>query len=137
APGGGAARRYWLLYRTTDSTGPALEATTDLLICPRCNAIEEVIVEDRPEKVAPHVQVEVRWQGVSALFPVRFLNKAELPLLLLGRKPSEGELIDYFLFGREPAETEDELIGRDKGAGAGADDPLDTRRILAYFMRRF
>jgi hypothetical protein len=130
-------RRYWLLYRAADRGGPEPEATADLRTCPRCDASEAVVAASRPEKVAPHVQVEVRWQGASALFPVRFLNKAELPLLLLGRKPSEGELIDYFLFGREPAETEDELAGRDKGAGRGADDPLDMRRILAYFMRRF
>jgi hypothetical protein len=136
-PAAGDDRRYWLLYRAADRAGPEPEAMADLRTCPRCDASEVVVAADRPEKVAPNVQVEVRWQGVSPLFPVRFLNKTELPLLLLGRKPSEGELIDYFLFGREPAETEDELAGRDKGAGRGADDPLDTRRILAYFMRRF
>jgi hypothetical protein len=136
-PAAGDDHHYWLLYRAADSTGPELEVTADLLTCPRCDASEAVVLADPPEKITPHVQVEVRWQGVVGLFPVRFLNKAELPLLLLGRKPSEGELIDYFLFGREPAETEDEFVGRDKGTGRGADDPLDTRRILAYFMRRF
>jgi hypothetical protein len=129
-------RCYWVLYRAADNSLSELVATADLRTCPRCDA-SEVVLAEGPAKIAPHVQVEVRWQGASALFPVRFVNKAELPLLLLGRKPSEGELIDYFLFGKEPPDSDDSLHGKNKEHGGGADDPLDTRHILAYFMRRF
>jgi hypothetical protein len=136
-PAAGDDRRYWLLYRATDHSTPRADETVDLLHCPRCDPSETLSPGDRQEKVVPHVQVEVRWQGLSVPFPVRFENKTELPLLLLGRKPSEGELIDYFLFGREAAETDEDYTWRTNGAERGSDDPLDTRRILAYFMRRF
>jgi hypothetical protein len=83
------------------------------------------------------VFVEVRWEGHSAAFPVRFDDKTRLPLLLVGRKPTEGELIEYFLFGTEPEES-------GKGGGlpgepeaAATDAPIDTSRILTYFIRRF
>jgi hypothetical protein len=84
------------------------------------------------------VFVEARWGSHSATFPVRFDDKARLPLLLVGRKPTEGELIDYFLFGKEPDVWEDGSgpPGED-GPGSTPDAPVDTRRILAYFIRRF
>jgi hypothetical protein len=134
--GAGQDRRYWVLYRAADPAQPGVDVKVDLTFCPRCDASGVVVAEERPARPVPHVQVEVRWQGLSVAFPVRFLNKAELPLLLLGRKPSEGELIDYFLFGREPAEGE-EAAEQAEASRGGADDPLDTRHILAYFMRRF
>ena len=129
--------RYWLLYRATDHSTQGSEYTVDLARCPRCDGSENVIAGETSEKPVPHVQVEVRWQGHKAPFPVRFEDKAALPPLLLGRKPSEGELIDYFLFGREPEEAGEENGASNERVGGGVDDPLDTRRILAYFMRRF
>lgn len=58
--------------------------------------------------------------------------------MLVGRRPTEGELIDYFLFGKEP----DEWDGGSGLPGEEAqkpvtDAPIDARRILAYFVRRF
>jgi len=92
--------------------------------------------EEQP--IIPHVFVEVRWEGNKATFPIRFDDKATLPLLLLGRRPTEGELIEYFLFGREPDEWDDNSVmpGQDSKAGS-PDAPIDTRRILAYFVRQF
>jgi hypothetical protein len=84
------------------------------------------------------VFVEVRWEGHSATFPVRFDDKTRLPLLLVGRKPTEGELIEYFLFGKEPDEWEQGSgLRGDDSKGPVTDAPIDTRRILAYFIRRF
>ena len=90
------------------------------------------------QQILPHVFVEVRWEGHSATFPVRFDDKTRLPLLLVGRKPTEGELIEYFLFGKEPDEWDDGggLPGEDSN-GPATDAPIDTGRILAYFIRRF
>jgi hypothetical protein len=86
----------------------------------------------------PHVFVEVRWEGHSANFPVRFDDKTRLPLLLVGRKPTEGELIDYFLFGKEPEDWEGGSgLPGENSKGSATDAPIDTRRILAYFIRRF
>ena len=86
----------------------------------------------------PHVYVEARWQGHSATFPVRFDDKARLPLLLVGRKPTEGELIEYFLFGTEPEDWDDGSgLPGDGTKGPKPDAPIDTSRILAYFIRRF
>src|SRR5580698_6787643 len=90
------------------------------------------------QQVLPHVFVEVRWEGHSATFPVRFDDKTRLPLVLVGRKATEGELIEYFLFGREPEgwEAGNGLPGEDS-KGPETDAPIDTSRILAYFIRRF
>lgn len=131
---------YWLLYRA-DATGaaPGQPVEADLTICPRCDkSLNSVAADLSGQAVQPHVFVEVRWSGHSALFPVRFDDKARLPLLLVGRKPTEGELIDYFLFGKEP-EAWDDGSGspREDGSDPAPDAPLDTRRILAYFIRRF
>jgi hypothetical protein len=131
---------YWVLYRAD-----AAEATTDqpviadLAACPRCDDSLQTLAADPPaQPILPHVSVVARWGNHSATFPVRFDDKARLPLLLVGRKPTEGELIDYFLFGREPDEWGDDsgLPGED-GDTATPDAPIDTRRILAYFIRRF
>ena len=83
--------------------------------------------------------VEVRWDGHAALFPVRFDDKAALPRTVGLRRYTERELLDYFLYGRDPS-----LSGGDGGEGGSADErggtneePVDTRRILSYFIRRF
>jgi hypothetical protein len=131
---------YWLLYRA-DGHGEASDqtVTVDLANCPRCDdRLEPLAPEPAAQPVLPHVFVEVRWASHSATFPVRFDDKAQLPLLLVGRRLTEGELIDYFLFGREP----DELGDGEDSSGEGSDGPtkdapIDTRKILAYFIRRF
>lgn len=80
--------------------------------------------------------VEVRWGGNAALFPVRFDDKTALPRVIGMRRYTERELLDYFLHGREPS-------GGDGGGGDGTEgtganeQPIDTRRILSYFIRRF
>ncbi len=81
--------------------------------------------------------VEVRWRGNNSLYPVRFDNKTILPQVTGIRRLSEGDLIDYFRYGREP--------GPDGGGGDDIetgqlppdDEPIDTRQILSYFIRRF
>ncbi len=131
---------YWVLYRADASGAPSDQPVeADLADCPRCDeGLRPLAAETPGQPILPHVFVEVRWGGHSATFPVRFDDKALLPLLLVGRKPTEGELIDYFLFGKEPDEWNDgsDLPGED-AAGDTPDVPIDTRRILAYFIRRF
>ena len=135
--GGGG---YWLLYRADDHSQPTSQTVTvDLLLCERRDELLQPLAADPPvASILPHVVVEARWEGHSATFPVRFDDKAQLPLLLVGRKPTEGELIEYFLFGREPDEWDDGsgLPGKES-VGPATDAPIDTRRILAYFIRRF
>ena len=131
---------YWLLYRAADHGQPSHQpVTVDLSICPRCDDQMQSLATDPPDRsILPHVYVEARWEGHSAMFPVRFDDKALLPLLLVGRKPTEGELIEYFLFGTEPDEWDEGngLPGKER-LGPATDAPIDTRRILAYFIRRF
>ena len=131
---------YWVLYQA-DVTGAAPDRPVgvDLAACPQCDEGLSPLAPDPPgQPVLPHVFVEVRWSNHSATFPVRFDDKARLPLLLVGRKPTEGELIDYFLFGTEPDEWGDgNGPPGDTAAGAAPDAPVDTRRILAYLIRRF
>jgi len=131
---------YWLLYQAGNTgAGPDHPVEVDLVGCPRCDDnLHPLPVEPPGQPILPHVFVVARWGGHSATFPVRFDDKARLPLVLVGRKPTEGELIDYFLFGKEPDEWEEG--GGPPGAeaeGATPDAPIDTRRILAYFIRRF
>ncbi len=71
------------------------------------------------------------------MFPIRVDDKATLPLLLVGRKPTEGELIEYFLFGREPGDNDGDGVEGNGLPSSKPDGPIDTRRILAYFIRRF
>jgi len=118
---------------------PAATVAVDLSVCQRCDErLEPLIADPSGQHIQPHVFVEVLWEGHSATFPVRFDDKARLPLLLVGRRPTEGELIEYFLFGKEPDEWEEGsgLAGEDS-EGPAADAPIDTTRILAYFIRRF
>jgi hypothetical protein len=131
---------YWLLYRA-DENSPTSEqnVSVDVVQCQKCDErLQPLPPAPSGQQLMPHVFVEVRWEGHSATFPVRFDDKTRLPLLLVGRKPTEGELIEYFLFGKEPEDWEGEngLHGENsKGPATGA--PIDTRRILAYFIRRF
>jgi hypothetical protein len=131
---------YWLLYRAGAQSQPsAQDVSVGLAVCQRCDErLEPLLADLSGQQILPHVSVEVRWHGHSATFPVRFDDKTSLPLLLVGRKPTEGELIEYFLFGREPEEWEEGggLPGKDSH-GPASDAPIDTRRILAYFIRRF
>jgi hypothetical protein len=132
---------FWLLYRAdTHGQCSGQIVVVDLASCQQCDErLEPLAGEPTGRPILPHVFVEVRWEGHSATFPVRFDDRARLPLLLIGRKPSEGELIDYYLFGREPDEGDDGsgLPGDDMDGGPNTEAPIDTRRILAYFMRRF
>jgi hypothetical protein len=131
---------YWLLFRADGQSQPSAQAVSvDLAVCQRCDdRLEPLLADQSSQQILPHVFVEVRWEDHSATFPVRFDDKTSLPLLLVGRKLTEGELIEYFLFGREPDEWEEGsgLPGGDSN-GMATDAPIDTRRILAYFIRRF
>ncbi len=130
---------YWLLLRGNHPQEAENSLIVSLESCPHCNAnLEPVQPGTAGERatIVPHVEVEARWAGNVACFPVRFDDKTALPPVLLGRRPTEAELIDYFLLGREP--------GGDGTAGDASevdapngDDPVDTRRILTYFIRRF
>jgi hypothetical protein len=131
---------YWVLYRAdAAAAGPGQPVEADLAACPRCDDDLRPLTASPPgQPVLPHVVVEARWGNHVATFPVRFDDKAQLPLLLVGRRPTEGELIDYFLFGKEPDEWDDVSgLPGEEDAWATTDTPVDTRRILAYFIRRF
>lgn len=131
---------YWLLFQADplNESRPDTIAI-DLKTCQKCDdQLQPRPTDSSGQQIQPHVFVEARWQGHSATFPVRFDDKAQLPLLLVGRKPTEGELIEYFLFGTEPDEWDDD--GGVPGDGTKvpkADAPIDTSGILAYFIRRF
>jgi len=139
-PAKAAASAYWLLYRS-EVDGPIQNntVTVDLSGCLRCDENLNFLAEDGTfQHVQPHVYIEVRSQGHLANFPVRFDDKTQLPLLLIGRKPTESELIDYFLFGKQPSDQPDGVgpaNGEDQDRSK--DVPIDTRRILAYFIRHF
>jgi hypothetical protein len=134
-----SADRYWVLHRQTSQSGAVQEIIQDLSTCQKCDkSLVDLPAEEEIGLVVPHVFVEVRWGGKHATFPVRFDNKARLPLLLVGRKPTEGELIEYFLFGREPGDNDGDF-GDPGNAGPRwkPDGPIETRRILSYFIRHF
>ncbi len=130
-------RNYRLLYSFRDDSAAGEEVVVDLADCPRCDFnLGELPTEN--DTIIPHLFIEVRWDGKHAIFPVRFDEKATLPLQLVGRKPTEGELIDYFLLGREPSDADGGGNKTSDGESKGAkDDVIDTRRILAYFIRKF
>jgi|GEM_PF-1267148 len=131
---------YWLLYRIeVDDTIPNETVTVDLTSCPRCDEhLVHLPDEVSGQQVQPHVYVEVRSQGCRVNFPVRFDDKTQLPLLLAGRKPTESEILDHYLCGKEPGDSDDGSgASNDSDFGKRADAPVDTRRILAYFIRQF
>jgi len=131
---------YWLLYRADAQSQPSdPDLSIDLTVCQKCDErLETLLADPDGRQILPHVFVEVRWEGHSAAFPVRFDDKTQLPLLLVGRKPTEGELIEYFLSGKEPEEWEEGSAGGPEPRKPWPTDaPIDTRRILPYFIRRF
>jgi hypothetical protein len=138
-PTSGTGDIYRVLWPTDGVTDDTNKVRRDLRACPLCDAALGLVIDSNNEiPCVPHVFVEVRWQGNKATFPVRFDDKATLPLLLIGRKATEGELIEYFLYGREPDELANGDVVQDaNGVGSVVDAPIDTRRILAYFMRMF
>lgn len=131
---------YWFLFEADPLKESPPDATTlDLKICQKCDDQLKPLPTDLScQQNQPHVFIEARWQGHSATFPVRFDDKAQLPLLLVGRKPTEGELIEYFLFGTEPEDGDNGNVSTGDGTkGPKPDATIDTSRILAYFIRRF
>jgi hypothetical protein len=136
----GDAGCYWLLYRAdAQSQLSAQAASVDLAGCQRCDdRLAPLPTDPSDQQLWPKVYVIVRWEGHSAEFPVRFDDKNQLPPSLFGRKPTEAELIDYFLFGKEPDEGENGSGLPEQDCNEPTTDaPIDTRRILAYFIRRF
>ncbi|HBJ36695.1 MAG TPA: hypothetical protein DDZ51_18450, partial [Planctomycetaceae bacterium] len=131
---------YWFLFQADPlNESPPDTITLDLKSCQKCDDRLQILSTDPSgQQIQPHVFVEVRWQGHSATFPVRFDDKAQLPLLLVGRKPTEGELIEYFLFGTEPDDGDEGTgLPGDGTKRPKPDAPIDTSRILAYFIRHF
>lgn len=131
---------YWILYRKNGQDQTESDTVKiDLASSARCDQqMEPLIADCESQPIQPHVFVEARWEGHVANFPVRFDDKTKLPLLLIGRKATEGELIEYFLFGTVPDEWEDGIKLRGTRSNAATTDaPIDTRPILAYFIRRF
>lgn len=131
---------YWLLYRReADVSIPDELVTIDLTSCPRCDEhLVHLPDEVSGQHVQPHVYVEVRSQGCRVNFPVRFDDKTQLPLLLAGRKPTESEILEHYLSGKPPGDTDDGSGAlHDSDDDKKTDAPVDTRRILAYFIRQF
>jgi hypothetical protein len=133
-------RGFWLLYQSDARNASSSDVVSvDLGRCKICDDQLKLLPAGPPgQQALPDVAVEVRWEGHTANFPVRFDDKTRLPFLLVGRKPTEGELIEYFLSGKEPDDWQEGsgLPGRQL-EGPTADTPIDTRRILAYFIRQF
>jgi hypothetical protein len=135
-----AVDAYWLLYQANPQTdGVPDPVTVDIQLSDTCDDhLAPRSGNSESQSVQPHVFVLARWQGHSATFPVRFDDKTKLPLLLMGRWPTEGELIEYFLFGTEPRGWEDENVLQGiETQRTQTDAPIDTHRILAYFIRQF
>jgi hypothetical protein len=134
----GTIERFWLLFQSQAGEYLPETVVTDLRRCPWCDVEGNIIQRDDSVRIVPHIQVEVMWGEHRASFPTRFDAKSDLPIILLGRKPSEGELIDYFLLGKEPS---DEFPSEGDPAANMTDSAtetvVDTRRILSYFIRRF
>jgi len=131
--------RYFLLVRTKPADIPPRTVELFFNDCAYVNeALEAVVAGNSPPSIENICSwVEVRWQGECAYFPVRFEEKTTLPRVRGARKATERELLEYFLFGREP------WIG-DRGDGPagpstadGPEDPVDTRSILSYLIRTF
>ena len=130
--------RSWLLYRRTpeEGAGPLVDIALD-----SCSAVDQTLtpVPTEPfELRAMSPWIDVKWGGEVAPFPVRFDDKEALPPAPGFRRLSEGELIDYFMYGREPWESDDGQGGTGTNKTPPDGGPgVDTRRILSYFIRRF
>jgi hypothetical protein len=129
---------FWLLYQSDAPNTSSFDlVSVDLAQCKACDdQLKPLSADAFRQQALPDVLVELRWQGHTANFPVRFDDKTRLPFLLVGRKPTEGELIEYFLCGKEPDDW-DGGSGLPREERPTPDTPIDTRRILAYFIRRF
>jgi len=130
---------YWVLYPQVNSKVDGKQLNVVLADAARCDERQNAMPPlSEAQSFGPNVYVDVFWEGKTGTFPVRFDDKASLPILIAGRRSTEGELIDYFLFGREPDLDDDGSGGnREADPHSDKDAPIDTRRILAYFMRRF
>lgn len=98
----------------------------------------ETVVDGNANRTIENVStwVEVRWAGECAYYPVRFEEKTSLPRVPGARRATEGELLEYFLLGREPWTVNS---GDSPSAPAdigGPEGPVDTRYILSYFIRK-
>lgn len=130
---------YWLLYSQVNSNVDGGQKAVVLVDAARCDEKRNAMPPlSEDQSFGPNVYVDVFWDGKKGTFPVRFDDKASLPLVIAGRRSTEGELIDYFLFGREPDLDDDGSSGgRGTEPRSDKDAPVDTSRILAYFIRRF
>jgi hypothetical protein len=130
--------RFWLLWRRATSTNAESSVRIALETCPAVDQALDPVASEPFGPAAMSSWIEVRWERQVALFPVRFDDKETLPRVLGARRLTESELIDYFLYGREPWES-----GNGTGGWESGDETLpvsvevDTRRILSYFIRRF
>lgn len=82
----------------------------------------------------------VEWDALTSVFPVRFDNKAALPPTPWSRQPTEWELIQYFLTGRQPWASDEEsgeTVAPDTQLPSACEQGIDTSGILSYQMRTF
>lgn len=133
--------RYFLIWNR--KPGDTLKSAY-VIALEACKEVDSDLKEDKgDERVTENFDVlpwvEVRWHRTIALFPIRFDDKSVLPFIKGVRRFTEGELIDYFLYGQEPWLPENVDGDNTSGFGPTAfkDDPVDTSQILSYFIRRF
>jgi len=130
----------WLLYKQAPNS--LVTDATHFVDLAQCSLVDQagmlLSADAVVPRLVPHIHIVVHWKGNTAEFPVRFDDKATLPMLLFGRRATEGELIEYFLLGKEPS---DDGPGNGPTETSGNTPPteagVDTRRILSYFIRRF
>jgi hypothetical protein len=131
--------RYFLLVRAKPRD--VLPKTVELSLndCVYVNEKLETIVGGTFNRTLENVStwVEVRWRGQSTCFPVRFDEKSSLPRVPGSRRATLGELLEYFLLGREPWTVGGDYNPNDPSDMGGPEDPVDTRFILSYFIRKF
>ena len=131
--------RYFLLVRA--KPGDVLPKTVELSLknCVYVNEKLETIVGGSFNRTIEDVStwVEVRWSGQSTCFPVRFDEKSALPRVPGARRATLGELLEYFLLGHEPWTVGSDCSPSDPSDMGGLEDPVDTRFILSYFIRKF
>ncbi len=135
--------KYWLLI-DNDARDKIMsdKYETDLHECHICDESLEHLEDEVITKYIPDLLIEIRWDDHNAEFPVRFDDKASLPLLLQSRRYTEDELLDYFKTGYDP---NSDSGGTDLGWGDDEQNTdksneygqVDTRKILSYHIRRF
>lgn len=131
--------RYFLLVRTNPADVLPKIIELPLNACGYVNEKLETIVGVNSNLTIENTAtwVEVRWGNEYAYFPVRFEEKTSLPRVPGARRATEGELLDYFLLGREPWIYGSGDSPSDISNMGGPEDPVDTRFILSYFIRKF